>query len=218
MASRIALIGGALFFLLWAWAGHAVHVATPGFETLPVYFYRLQDLPLLIGYGLALAALLPFSGAMTGGGRSAPHRLPALEQMWIAAAILCVAIIARLGRDLVFHGYAPSRDEAMVEMAAAYLADGRIGWSVPEQWQPYVRAMQPEFYSPYGAGQTWTSIYLPVHAAIRAMFLRLGDADLAGPAMLVAGLVALWDVARRVMPGRRDAQAVTMAMFGPLKP
>lgn len=209
MAARIALIGGVILYLVWAWAGYAVHIAGAGFETLPVYFFRIQDLPVLIGQAVALAAMLALSGGGARYGARAPQPPRVLP---IAAAIGGVALAAWLGRGLVFHHYSPSRDEVMVELASAYLADGRVGWPIPAAWQPYARAMLPEFYSPYGAAETWTSIYLPVHAAIRALFVRLGAADLAAPVMLAAGLVALYSVARRLFPGRGDAVMVAMAM------
>ncbi len=209
MAARIALIGGVVLYLAWAWAGYAVHVAGGGFETLPVYFFRIQDLPVLVGHAVALAAML----ALSGGGPRYGSRTPLPPRtLPVAAAIAGVALAAWVGRGLVFHDYSPSRDEVMVELAGAYLADGRIGRPIPPEWQPYARAMLPEFYSPYGAAETWTSIYLPVHAAIRALFLRLGAADLAAPAMLAAGLVALHSVARRLFSGRGDAVIVAMAM------
>lgn len=206
MAARIALIGGVVLYLAWTWGGYAAHVAVDGFETLPVYFFRIQDLPVLVGYAVALVGMLVLSGQ---GDRRKPTPPPTIG---IAAAILGVALAAWIGRGLIFHHYSPSRDELMVEMAAGYLAEGRIGWPIPPEWQPYARAMLPEFYSPYGAGETWTSIYLPVHAAIRAVFQRLGDADLVGPVTLAIGLIALYDLARRVFPGRGDAIVVTMLM------
>ncbi len=132
--------------------------------------------------------------------------------MWILLGIVAVVVLARLGRDIIFHGYSPSRDEVMVELAGAYLAKGRIGWPIPPDWLTYKTALMPEFYSPYGADTHWTSIYLPVHAAIRALFLRLGDVALAAPVTLGVGLLALWQVARQITPGRPDAQAVTMLL------
>jgi len=142
--------------------------------------------------------------------RSGPAPTP--SGWMIAATIIAVVIIARIGRSLIFHGYSASRDEVMVELAGAYFADGRIGWPVPPEWLPYARAMMPEFISPYGADSVWTSIYLPVHAAIRALFTLLGDADLAAPVTLGAGLVALWSVARRLFPDRFDVQCVVLVM------
>ena len=185
----------------WWW-----HIRDARWTTLPDYLFRTQDLPLLGAVAIGLLALIPLSG-----GRRM-HRADAPSGWAIAFACIAAIVVARLGRELVFHGYAPSRDEIMVELAGAYMADGHIGWPIPHEWLPWARAMMPEFYSPYGAGTVWTSIYLPVHAAIRALFTWMGDADLAAPATLGVGLLALWDVAGRVFPGRADARAVVMVM------
>lgn len=200
------LLAGAVFLLLWDAATWAWYVRPDQSVTLPEYLYMLQDMPVLIGMAASLIAMMPLEGGQRVGR-------PAVPSGWaILIAILVAMVAARIGRDLVFHGYSPSRDELMVEMAGAYLAAGHVGWAIPVEWQPFAHAVQPEFYSPYGAGSTWTAIYLPVHAAIRALFTRLGDADLAAPVTMGIGLLALWDVARHLFPDRADARAVVMVM------
>jgi hypothetical protein len=201
------LLAGALAYLLWDGGTWLWHIVLDPYVPLPVYLFRLQDLPVLGGLAFSLLALIPFCGGRDDGGRrgTPPGWL-------IPLAVLAVILLARIGRDLVFHGYSPSRDELMVEMAGAYFAKGRIGWPIPAEWLPYARAMIPEFYSPYGAGESWTAIYLPVHAAIRALFVRMGDADLAAPVTLAVGLGALWYSARRLFPDRTDVRWVVMVM------
>ncbi|HTH28206.1 MAG TPA: MFS transporter [Sphingobium sp.] len=199
------LLVGGLAYLLWSAGTFAWYLAFDRVTPLPEYLFRLQDMPVLIALGVGLVALIPAADR-----RGAPFA-PSSGRVIAMAAIIAV-LAARLGRDAVFHGYSPSRDELMVELAGAYLADGHIGWPIPAEWLPYARAMMPEFYSPYGADAVWTSIYLPVHAAIRALFALLGDADFAAPAMLAVGLAALWDVARRLFPDRADARIVVMLM------
>lgn len=175
------------------------------------YFFVQQDMGVLAAYAVALALMACWvwsQRAMVWRPRGrAPSRAP-----WILIAIVLVVVAARLGRLLVFHDYSVSRDEVMTQLASAYLSQGHIGWQIPAQWLPYQRAMVPEFYSPYGANQYWTAVYLPVHAAIRALFLRLGDPDLAAPVTLGIGLLVLWQIARKLLPGRSDAQAVVMIM------
>ncbi|CAN5370509.1 hypothetical protein BH10PSE13_BH10PSE13_08490 [soil metagenome] len=200
------LLVGALLYLGWDAATWGWYVAADRTVTLPEYLFTLQDMPVLVALAFGLLALIPLEGGRRMGE-------PAVPSAWaIAVAVIAAMVAARLGRDLVFHGYSPSRDELMVEMAGAYLAEGRIGWPIPPEWLAHARAIQPEFTSPYGAGQTWTSIYLPVHAAIRALFVKGGDGDLASPAMLGVGLLALWDVTRRLFPDRADARVVVMVM------
>ena len=201
-----AALFGALSFGAWAW-----HIAGKGGRALAQYFFARQDMWVLDGYAVALALLAIW--AWTLRTRQQTARRPAnVQALVLLLGIAAVVVLARLGRDLVFHGYSPSRDELMVEMAGAYLADGRIGWPITPDWMPYRRALQPEFYSPYGADTHWTAVYLPVHAAIRAVFVRFGDAALAAPITLGIGLLALWQIAQRLLPNRPDAQAVTMVM------
>jgi hypothetical protein len=199
------LLAGAIAYLLWDAAAYAWHLAFDRVTPLPEYLFRLQDLPVLIGLGIGLLAMI-----LMADRRGAPPALP--SDRAIAMAALVAVLAARMGRDAIFHGYSPSRDELMVELAGAYLAHGHIGWRIPVEWLSYARALMPEFYSPYGADTAWTSVYLPVHAALRALFARLGDADLAAPVMLGVGLAALWRVARRLFPDRPDACVVVMLM------
>lgn len=200
------LLGAILFYLAWNVATWAWYVRPDHNVALPEYLYTMQDMPVLLGMALGLFALIPIDRRQ---GRAAP----AIPSGWaIALAVVMAVVAARIGRDLIFHGYSPSRDELMVEMAGAYFAAGRIGWPIPPEWVEHARAIQPEFFSPYGAGHVWTSIYLPVHAAIRGGFVRLGDGDWAAPVTLGIGYLALWDVARQLFPDRRDARALVMIL------
>jgi hypothetical protein len=209
----LALLVSALLVGGWdalTWYRRVLHART---IWVSEYLFVRQDVWVLGAYALALLLL----GLWTLRAREKPQSVFSRRQSatgpWLVlvCAIACV-IVARLGRDLVFHGYSPSRDEVMVELASAYLAQGRMGWPVPAEWQAFHRAMMPEFYSPYGANSHWTSIYLPVHAAITAVFRRAGDAALAAPVMLGLGLAALWRISGRLFGTRMDARIVTLVM------
>lgn len=210
VALGLAPMLGALLLLALSWGSWAWYVAGQRWLGLAQYFFSRQDMYVLDVQALALGVLGLWAWYLR---RPVLTALPRRQPDWpLALGILLMVLAAWAGRGLVFHHYSPSRDEVMVELAGAYLAAGRVGWPIPAEWAPFHRAMMPEFYSPYGADTFWTAIYLPVHAAIRALFIRLGDADLAAPVTLGVGLIALWIVARRLMPQRPGAVLVTMLM------
>lgn len=210
IALAVALVLGGLLCLALSYGGWWWHIRDVRTRGVAEYFFARQDMWVLDAQALTLALTgIAMAAWMRKSTASSPR---ALSEWPILLGILLAVLAGWLGRSLIFHDYSPSRDELMVEMAAAYLADGHIGWAIPAQWMDFHRAIQPEFYSPYGANTHWTSIYLPVHAAIRAAFIWLGDGDLAAPVTLGVGLLALWTVARRMMPDRRDAVIVTMVM------
>jgi hypothetical protein len=202
-----ALLAGGLSYATWA-----TEIAGKPHRGLAQYFFARQDMWLLDAQMLLLALLALWAWTVRPAARTARRPGAGGQNALILVGILLAVLLGRYGRDFVFQGYSPSRDELMVEMAAAYLAEGRIGWPIAPDWLPYRTAMVPEFYSPYGADTHWTAIYLPVHAAIRALFIRFGEAALAAPVTLGIGLLALWQVARTLMPERPDGQAVTMVM------
>ena len=101
---------------------------------------------------------------------------------------------------------------AVPGFAAAYMREGLFARPIPIEWEPYRRAIMPEFFSPFGAADYWTAAYLPVNSAIQALFWQLGDPNLAGPVLLMTGLIALWRVALRLMPDRPDAVWVTLLL------
>jgi len=208
-ALALALGAAALLALGLSYGGWLWHIDGRIVRGVSEYFFARQDMWVLDGQALALTALAFWAwrsrASASAGG-------PPTKRWIIAVAILVAVLIGWLGRALVFHGYSLSRDELMVELAGAYLANGHVGWPIPADWAPLHRAMQPEFYSPYGADAYWTAIYLPVHAAIRALFVWVGGADLAAPATLGAGLLALWHDARKLLPGRSDAVVAVMVM------
>lgn len=213
IALAVSLVLSGILCLSLSYGGWLWHIEGDGVRGVAEYFFARQDMWVLDVQALVL--LLTGIGLAAWSRRSragSVSRTRALAEWPIWLGILLAVLAARIGRGLIFHDYSPSRDETMVEMAAAYLADGHVGWAIPTQWLDFHRAMQPEFYSPYGANTHWTAIYLPVHSAIRAAFIWLGDADLAAPVTLGAGLLALWSVAHRLMPERRDAVVVTMLM------
>ncbi len=162
-----------------------------------------QDFPALL---IAILGLLFLSPLASG---KAPE-LPAPTWKIVLPLILLFALWSWAGHYIVFQDYAISRDEEVADFAAAYMRDGLLARPIPPQWIAYRRAIMPEFFLPFGADTYWASAYLPVNSAIRALWWRMGDPNLAGPSLLVVGLVSLWRIALRLFPDRPDATWVVL--------
>lgn len=220
LALAIALVLGGVLCLGLSWGGWLWHLKGQRSRSISEYLFARQDIWVLDAqaFALVLAGFAIGTWAVSGGSHRQRREIAGSAGQrsavngGIALGILVALGLAWAGRQWVFHGYSASRDELMVEMTAGALAHGVIGWPVSPEWEPFLRAMMPEFYSPYGADAHWTSVYLPVHAAIRSIFQRLGDADLAAPVTLALGLIALWYNARKLSPDRKDAVLVTLLM------
>lgn len=62
------------------------------------------------------------------------------------------------------------------------------------------------------ADRVWVSGYLPINSALRALVGTVADPAVANPLLLVVGLAALWQMARRLWPGRNDAPVVVLLL------
>nr|WP_301287276.1 MFS transporter [Sphingobium sp. OAS761] len=198
-------LAGAIGLALWLVATFLWHVTYRQGISLPVILFLDQDFPALAGSILLMALAVPFA---EGRGIALPP--PTARIVVPLIVLLCIAAWA--GHYALFQDYAVSRDEEVARFAAAYMREGLFARPIPPEWEPYRRAIMPEFFSPFGAADYWTAAYLPVNSAIQALFWHLGDPNLAGPALLALGLFSLWRVALHLMPGRPDAVWVTILL------
>lgn len=205
VSGRRLFLAGAIGLTLWLGATFLWHVTWRQGLSLPVILFLDQDFPALLGGLLLLALAAPFA---EGKGIA----LPGPRARLVLPFILLLGLAAWAGHYTLFQNYAISRDEEVARFAAAYMREGMFARPIPVEWEPYRRAIMPEFFSPFGAADYWTAAYLPVNSAIQALFWQLGDPNLAGPVLLIAGLVALWRIARHLMPDRPDAVWVTMLL------
>ena len=203
--ARRLFLAGAIGLTLWLGASFLWHVTYRQGLTLAVILFLDQDFPALLGGLLLLTLAAPFAEGMG-------FRLPAPRARVMVPLILIFGLVAWAGHYWLFQNYSISRDEEVARFAAAYMREGLFARPIPVEWEPYRRAIMPEFFSPFGAADYWTAAYLPVNSAIQALFWQLGDPNLAGPCLLMAGLFALWRVALHLFPTRRDAVWVTMLL------
>ncbi|WP_257538310.1 MFS transporter [Sphingobium sp. CFD-1] len=196
---------GGLGLAFWLIATFLWHITFGQGASLPVILFLDQDFPALLIALLLLALAMPFAEGKGFG-------LPAPRSRIIIPLVVVFGLVAWAGHYLLFQNYAISRDEEVARFAAAYIREGLFARPIPAEWEGYRRAIMPEFFSPFGAADYWTAAYLPVNSAIQALFWKLGDPNVAGPALLVAGLIALWRVALHLFPDRPDAVWVTMLL------
>ena len=205
VSARRLLLAGAIGLTLWLGATFLWHVTYRQGISLAVILFLSQDFPALFGSLLLLALAAPWA---EGKGVALPRPTARI----VVPLIVLMGLAAWAGHYALFQDYAISRDEEVARFAAAYMREGMFARPIPVEWEPYRRAIMPEFFSPFGAADYWTAAYLPVNSAIQALFWQLGDPNMAGPVLLMAGLFALWRVALHLMPDRPDAVWVTVLL------
>ena len=132
----------------------------------------------------------------------------------LAVAIAIAAgLAAVIGQRLVMLNYPLSMDEFMARFDAGIFQYGRLYATAPEAWRPFRLPLLPQFNLLAADGASWTSTYLPVNAMVLALFRRLGSEALAGAAWTLLAAAALYGVARRLWPARRDAAVVAVLLM-----
>ena len=172
-------------------------------------FYR-QD-RVLVPLSIAILVLRP---RPTSANCSDGAVWTSLTSGWfpcLAAVGLTIACWA--GRYLVFGGYNLSRDEQMADFDATIYRHAHAVWPISPDWSPFADSLNQLYMQPVGDHEAWVSNYLPINAAIRALFGSIGLIDLTGPAFAALGLCCLWSIAKRLWPEDRLAPAVAIALY-----
>lgn len=176
------------------------------------YFMAVQDAPVLFVMGLFCLTAGWLARSQSGNlpeiglGRHDASRIA-----WIAAIVVGCTILAI--RHLVYFDFGLSADEFMAEFDARIFAHGRLFARVAAEWRDYVPALQPVFRLSVPENAFWISSYLPVNAALRAMFAVVGAPGLEGAVLAGVAVVALCGVARRLWPDRPDAAVVSVMVL-----
>ena len=175
------------------------------------FFFDL-DRPFLfsIGGAAALLAFVPpvgrflaeLNNRVLGSAAIAPLAAFAQSRWAVPALAAIVAAGATAGVWVVFEGYSLSLDEFVATFGAAIHSHGELMASVAPAWRSYVAALQPEFVSWDDAANVWTSSYLPVNSALRALAGLLGAQALAGPLLAALSVIAVHAIARKLWPER----------------
>lgn len=176
-----------------------------GGANLSLFYLARQDLWLLLAGALLLQFCLSRSG-------HADH-LPAMPQRLPLLVGAGLAFAAYAGHYLILSGYDLSRDEQMASFDAAIFVRGELVAPLAGFWRDHADALNTMFMYPAGQNAAWVSAYLPLNAALRALFALAGDAALTGPAMTLLGALALWGCARRIWPDHCEAPTVALLLY-----
>ncbi len=196
----------------------------PGGRALTDRFFREQDLPVILVLAVAaamfrlaprLADHLAAFGARLANSPAFKTLEAVARRPWaITALAASVGVVAGAGGWLICADYPLSMDEFMVEFGSKIHAHGQLLAHVAEPWRAFVPALQPEFaFWPPGA-TAWTSSYLPINSAMRALAGLLGAQWLVSPILAAFSILAVYGIARRLWPERPGAAVVAAVLLG----
>jgi hypothetical protein len=201
---RIALIAGILTLV-------AISISFPWVFVLafalPYFSFRIQDLPIL---PMVVIFLLIRPKVL----RSV-DKLPLLSspRQLVPMAALLILLVCWAGHQWALMGLDLSRDEQLANFDAFIYGHGAVVWPIPSTWRPYAAALNQMYIQSVGDHDAWVSGYLPVNAAARAMFAKLGMIDVTGPAFVLLGFLCIWKVARKLWPDEGFAPLVAAGLY-----
>ena len=185
-----------------------VEVLTHADQSLSDYFFKVQDAPVLV---ISLGLLLIFRVLKRPAGEA--RRFGLLDNAYTPAALcLMMFVVAAVGWPLVFARHPLSLDEFWATFDAAIFKQGVLAAPISPANRPYALALQPVWRLASQGDTVWASSYLPVNAAVRGLLGRIGLDGCAGGFWIVAGAAAMYGVARRLWPQRRDAALVALLL------
>ncbi len=213
--STFALIGAV--FALWL---RTVAAGLPdvrmGYNVFYVLFGRHEPV------GLALVAI--FSLAVAWFIRRRPPQADALpftsRQVTSRARLVVISLavgvfaITAVGTSLVSHDYLLTGDENAADFQARIFLRGKITVEVPDEWVPVVRMLKPTFIDFLPSTQSWKAAYLPVYAAMRALFQSVNLQGLLNPLLAAVSVLALYGTARNIWPGDKMNAVIAAALLG----
>jgi hypothetical protein len=187
----------------------SVFAAATAPPLLPRLFFFRQDL-------LVLAVLVGLLIIAAGSGwRTVWPRPPelAFSRRTVLIGALGLALALWAGTYVLLGNYPLTGDESMVVFDMHIFRSWQLAAPVPPEWRMFVKAIAPEFLLSLPGNAAWVSSYMPTNAMLRAAFGTVLDPALMNPLLAAAGAVALFDIAGRIFPGRRSAQAIALLLY-----
>lgn len=169
-------------------------------------FFLQDDLPVLAA-GMILVALLAWPGLRMPAvfGQKLDAVVARRGVLIVLAAAALAGLLAAAGWFTVHARYPLSIDEFWARFDERIIARGRLMAPVDPAWRPFAPALQPMWRLEVPGASFWGSTYLPMNAALRALFSLVGADWATGPVCAAAAVVLVYALAREIWPERRDA-------------
>ena len=211
--SGLALSGVVLaWWLSGTFAGHPDPRST--YSAFYVIFARDEVLGLAVVAVFGIAAALIFFGKGNHPGPVA--EIPgALQREHLFVTLIAVGVfaIAALGSHFVCHDYALSADEFMADFQAQIFLRGKITAEVPARWVDAVRVIKPTYVDYFPETHSWKAAYLPVYAAMRAVFQSVYLQSFLNPFLAAVTVLALYGAARNIWPNDKQNALVAILLL-----
>ena len=134
--------------------------------------------------------------------------------MGLHVVAVVVFAIAAIGTQTVFHNYLVTADEYLADFQARIFLHGKFQAEVPSAWVSAERFLNLPFFVRYfPANHSWNSVYLPVYAAMRAVFQSVGLQSLLNPFLAALTVLALYGTARNIWPESKTNALVAIGLL-----
>jgi hypothetical protein len=135
------------------------------------------------------------------------------DGLFVATIVAGVFAIAALGTHFVCHDYALSADEYMADFQAQIFLRGNISAAIPPQWLDAVRVIKPTYVDYLPEAHAWKATYLPVYAALRAVFQGVYLQSFLNPCLAALTVLALYGAARNIWPNEKQNAFVAVLLL-----
>jgi hypothetical protein len=180
-----------------------------GYNVFYVLFSRNEP------WGLGLVAAFAVLTALWLRRQVPVHPRSLKVRPGLVVVLLAVGtfVLAAVGNDLVFHRYALSADENMANFQARIFLSGHLRAVVPAFWEPMIHLIRPTHTSYFPELHSWNSSYLPVYAAMRALFMFLSLEDFLNPMLGAISVLTVAAVTKKIWPDDNWKPVIAAALL-----
>ena len=215
--SRVILAG--VFSVTAAIVGYALSAVVsvrpigqpePGLVNVFYYLYGAHERPFFLLLGLFTGV----AGWIIIGTRVSRSNPGAYWERVSPAFIAGVVFIVGLGGShLALHNYPLSMDEFNSVFQSRIFASGQVVASVPIEMTELIPAIKPEFVTYKSMQGGWLSGYLPVYAAMRAPFTKVGVDAMVNPLLGAFSILLLAAIGRRLWATDRAIASIAILLL-----